>query len=464
MSTLPNSLAARDLASILHPQTHLGQHQKTGPMILQKAEGVYMWDDDGNRYLEGLAGLWCTSLGYGNEELAQAAYDQIKELSFAQLFASKSHEVGIELAEKLKAMVPLGDSKVFFGNSGSDANDTQIKLIWYYNNVIGKPEKKKIIGRVKGYHGITLAAGSLTGLPLSHAGFDLPLAGGRFLHTDTAHHWRFAEPGESEEDFSTRLANNLEQLIIKEGPDTVAAFIAEPIMGAAGVITPPATYFEKVQAVLKRYDVLFIDDEVICGFGRTGKPFGFDTYDLQPDTISMAKALTSAYQPLSAVVIKNDMYQAFVDAADEMGPFGHGFTYSGHPVACAVGLKTIEIYERDKLFDHVAALAPQFQERLRRFADHPLVGEVRGVGFIGAVELIADKRSKTAFDPPGKVGAECLNNCHANGLICRAIGDVMGFCPPLILTSEQIDELFDKFEKAMTATLEWANGEGLLAA
>lgn len=464
MSTLPNSLAARDLASVLHPQTHLGQHHKTGPMMLQKAEGVYMWDDDGNQYLEGLAGLWCTSLGYGNEELAQAAYDQIKELSYAQLFASKSHEVGIELAEKLKAMLPLGDSKVFFGNSGSDANDTQIKLIWYYNNVRGKPEKKKIIGRIKGYHGITLGAGSLTGLPPSHVGFDLPLEGGRFLHTDMPHHWRFAEPGESEQEFSTRLANNLEQLILKEGPETVAAFIAEPIMGAGGVITPPESYFEKVQAVLKKYDVLFIDDEVICGFGRTGKPFGFDTYNLQPDTISMAKALTSAYQPLSAVVIKDEMYQAYVDAADDMGLFGHGFTYSGHPVACAVGLKTLEIYERDRLFDHAARLAPQFQERLNRFAGHPLVGEVRGVGLIGAIELVADKRSKAAFEPAGKVGAACLGYCQSNGLIARAIGDVMGFCPPLVITSAQIDELFDKFELAMAATLEWANGEGLLAA
>lgn len=432
--------------------------------MLQRAAGVYMYDDQGNQYLEGLAGLWCTALGYGNEELAQAAYDQIKELSYAQLFASRSHAVGIELAEKLKAMVPLNESKVFFGNSGSDANDTQIKLVWYYNNVIGRPEKKKIIGRLKGYHGITLAAGSLTGLPLSHKGFDLPLEGGRFLHTDMPHYWRLAEPGESEEDYSSRLAANLEKLILDEGPETVAAFIAEPVMGAGGVLTPPATYFEKIQAVLQKYDVLFIDDEVICGFGRTGNPFGADTYDLKPDSISLAKALTSAYQPLSAVIIKDEIYQAFLDAADDMGMFGHGFTYSGHPVACAVGLKTLEIYERDKLFDHAAALAPQFQERVQRFADHPLVGEARGVGLICAVELVADKVSKTAFDPPGKVGAECLSHCHANGLICRAIGDVMAFCPPLIITSEQVDEMFDKFEKAMAATLDWANGEGLLAA
>ena len=464
MSIQPGSMAARDLEAMLHPQTHLGQHHKTGPMMLKRAHGVYMYDDQGKQYLEGLAGLWCTSLGYGNEELARAAYDQIKELSYAQLFSGKSHEVGVLLAEKLKAMVPLHKSKVFFGNSGSDANDSQIKLVWYYNNVLGRPLKKKIIGRLKGYHGITLAAGSLTGLAMSHKGFDLPLAGGRFLHTDLPHYWRNAQPGESEEQFSTRLADNLEHLILQEGPDTVAAFIAEPIMGAGGVIMPPRTYFEKIQAVLKKYDVLFIDDEVICGFGRTGQAFGADTFDLRPDTISLAKALTSAYQPLSAVVVKDEIYDALLSAADEMGPFGHGFTYSGHPVACAVGLKTLEIYERDGLFAHAARLAPQFQARLQRFAHHPLVGEVRGIGLIGAVELVASKTTKAAFAPPGKAGAECLKHCQDNGLICRAIGDVMAFCPPLIITPAQIDELFDKFDRAMALTLEWANGQGLLAA
>lgn len=464
MSIQPGSMAARDLDALLHPQTHLGQHHRTGPMMLQRAEGVYMYDDQGKQYLEGLAGLWCTALGYGNEELARAAYDQIKQLSYAQLFASKSHEVGVLLAEKLKAMVPIPDARVFFGNSGSDANDSQIKLIWYYNNVMGRPQKKKIIGRVKGYHGITLASGSLTGLAMSHKGFDLPLPGGRFLHTDLPHYWRNALPGESEEEFATRLANNLEQLILKEGPDTVAAFIAEPVMGAGGVVTPPRTYFEKVQAVLKKYDVLFIDDEVICGFGRTGKPFGADTYGIEADTMSLAKALTSAYQPLSAVVVKGEIYQALLNAADDMGPFGHGYTYSGHPVACAVGLKTLEIYERDGIFARAAALSPQFQARLARFNNHPLVGEVRGVGLIGAVELVASKTTKAPFEPAGKVGAECLRHCHDEGLICRAIGDVMGFCPPLIITPAQIDELFDKFERAMAKTLDWANGQGLLAA
>lgn len=422
-----------------------------------------MYDDKDNQYIEGMAGLWCTSLGYGNEELAQVAFDQIKELSYAQMFSSKSHEVGVRMAEKLQELTPLHDSKVFFGNSGSDANDTQIKLVWYYNNVTGKPEKKKIIGRIKGYHGITLGAGSLTGLPSMHNGFDLPLAGGRFLHTDLPHYWRCAEPGESQTDFATRLAGNLEQQILTEGPDTVAAFIAEPVMGAGGVIVPPETYFEKVQEVLTKYDILFLDDEVICGFGRTGKLFGANTFDIKPDSISLAKGLTSGYLPLSAVVIKDEIYQAFLDASDEMGPFGHGFTYSGHPVACAVGLKTLEIYERDCVYQHAAKIAPQFQERLQGFAGHPLVGEVRGVGLLGGIELVSHRGSKAAFDPPGKVGATLSDHCLANGLICRAIGDVIVFCPPLIITSAQVDELFDKFEHAMAATLAWVSSEGLIS-
>ena len=464
MALKMGDIEAKDLENLFHPWTHQAQHQTNGPMVLDHAEGVYMYDNHGNQYLEGLAGLWCTSLGYGNEELAQAAYDQIKQLSYAQLFASKSYEVGIDLAEKVNNLIPIGKSRVLFGNSGSDANDTQIKLAWYYNNVLGRPQKKKIISRLKAYHGITLAAGSLTGLHPSHNGFDLPLTGGTFLHTDTPHYYRGAESGESEVDFSARLATNLEQLIVEEGPETIAAFIAEPIMGAGGVIVPPATYFEKIQAVLKKYDVLFIDDEVICGFGRTGNAFGIQTYDLSPDSVSIAKAITSAYQPLSAVVLKEEIYQTILSASDEMGMFGHGYTWGGHPVACAVALKTLEIYERDNIFEKAAELAPQFQSRLLKFNDHPLVGEARGTGLIGAVELVSSKNSRAAFDVPGKVGAQVQAFCHENGLICRAIGDVIAFCPPLIITSEQVDELFDKFEKAMAQSLDWANGEGLVAA
>ncbi len=458
------NLSERALDSVFHPQTHLAQVHDTGLMMIDRAEGIYCYDTNGKQYIEGVAALWCTALGYGNEELAQTAYDQMKKLSFSSTFGGKSHESQVLLAEKLKEMLPIEDTRVFFGNSGSDANDTQVKLAWYYNNVTERPNKKKIIGRIKGYHGITLAAGSLTGTPAHHTGFDLPISNGRFLHTDTPYFYRLAEAGESQSDYASRLANNLEALILKEGPETVAAFIAEPIMGAGGVILPPDTYFEKIQAILNKYDVSFIDDEVICGFGRTGNAFGADTYDLKPDSISLAKALTSAYQPLSAVAVKNNIYEACLDASPEMGAFAHGYTYSGHPVACAVGLKTLEIYERDNVFEHAADMSTKFQKRLHDLSDHPLVGDARGIGLIGAVELVSDKVSKAMFPEFGKVGMQVAKACHENGLIVRNIGDTIGFCPPLIITSEQVDEMFDKFDLAMTSVLDWALKEGLITA
>ncbi len=464
MSLKPGSLAARDAAAILHPMVNPAVIEERGALMMERGKGVYVWDSEGRQYLEGLAGLWCTSLGYGNEELAQAAYTQISQLSFQHMFNGKSHEPGMLLAEKLKQMVPVENaSKVFFGCSGSDANDTQIKLIWFYNNALGRPHKKKIIGRLKGYHGITLAAGSLTGLPAMHNQWDLPLDG-RFIHTDCPHHYRFAQDGESEEDFASRLANNLEQLILREGPDTVAAFIAEPVMAAGGVLVPPRTYFEKIQAVLSRYDVLFIADEVVCGFGRTGQPFGSQTFNIKPDTITLAKALTSAYQPLSAVVIPEKMYGPIAEAGKKLGTIGHGYTYSGHPVCAAVALKTLEIYQRDRLFERVTALAPQFQRRLRSFLDHPLVGEVRGVGLLGALEFVSNKTTKAGFTPYGSIGTYCFERCHAHGLIPRNVGDGIALCPPIIITEAQIDEMFDKLSLALDDTLDYVSRQGLLAA
>jgi len=459
---MPGSAAARDVDSLLHPHSNLSLVHDQGPDIMERAEGIHIWDDRGNKFIEGLAGLWCTSLGYGNEELAQAAFDQMKKLSYSHLFQGKSHEPGIMLAEKIKAMVPMEASKVFFGCSGSDANDTQVKLMWYYNNAIGRPRKKKIISRIKAYHGISLAATSLTGLPAMHAHFDAPLSD-RFLHTDVPYYYRFAEPGESEEDFSTRLAENLEKMIVAEDPETVAAFIAEPVMGAGGVLVPPAGYFEKIQAVLNKYDIMFIVDEVITGLGRTGNPFGSQTFNIKPDTMSLAKALTSAYQPLSAVVIPEKMYTAIVSASEEVGNFAHGYTFSGHPVAAAVGVKALEIYEREKTFEKAAALSPHFQRSLQTFADHPLVGDARGVGMIGACELVANKSTKAAFDPAAKVGAYCLQRCQANGLIIRALGDIMAFCPPLIVSDDEVGEIFDIFGRSLDETLDWVTREGLLA-
>ncbi len=461
MSLIPGSIAARDAASVLHPYTNPALIEAQGPMIMTRAEGIHIWDDQGNKYIEGLAGLWCTGLGYANEELAQTAYTQIKKLAYSHMFIGKSHEPGILLAEKIKEIVPMAASKVFFGCSGSDANDTQVKLMWYYNNAIGRPHKKKIISRIKAYHGITLAATSLTGLPPVHALFDAPLSE-RFLHTDPPYAYRFAEPGESAQDYATRLAANLEKMILDEDPDTVAAFIAEPVMGAGGVLVPPIGYFEKIQAVLDKYDIMFICDEVITGLGRTGAAFGSQTFNIRPDTMSLAKALTSAYQPLSAVVIPEKIYAAIVEASDEVGSFAHGYTFGGHPVAAAVGLKVLEIYERDNIFAKAAALSPHFQQCLQTFADHPLVGEARGVGLLGACELVANKTTKVPFEPAGKVGLYCLSRCHANGLIVRAIGDIMAFCPPLIVSDDEVGEIFDRFGRALDETLAWVVREGLM--
>jgi 4-aminobutyrate--pyruvate transaminase len=449
----PGSLEDRDLRHLLHPTTNLKLHHQVGPRVHDHAEGVYLWDTQGRQYLEGMSGLWCTALGYGEEELIKAAETQMRKLSYSQLFGSKSNEPSILLAEKLKQMVPFDAGRVFFGLSGSDANDTQIKLIWYYNNVIGRPEKKKIISRQRGYHGVTVASGSLTGLPAFHAHFDLPIPG--ILHTDCPLYFRGAEPGESEAQFVDRIVGNLEGLIEDEGPETVAAFIAEPVMGAGGVIVPPPGYYEKVQAVLQRHDILFIDDEVICGFGRTGRPFGAETMGIRPDTMSVAKAVSSAYLPISAVLIPESMYEPLVEASGAIGNFGHGFTYSGHPVCAAVALRNLELMEERNIFEHAAAISRPFQERLHRLADHPLVGNARGVGLIGAIELVADKATGRAFEAARGVGAYCMGRCEANGLILRALGDTLAICPPLILSEAQVDELFSKLEKALDETLGW---------
>jgi 4-aminobutyrate---pyruvate transaminase len=447
------SLEARDLAHVFHPTTNLKLHHQVGPKIHDHAQGVYLWDNHGKQYIEGMAGLWCTALGYGEEELVRVATEQMRKLSYSQLFGSKSNEPSILLAEKLKQMVPFDAGRVFFGLSGSDANDTQVKLMWYYNNVVGRPEKKKIISRRRGYHGVTVAAGSLTGLPAFHGNFDLPIQG--VLHTDCPHYYREAQEGESEAAFLDRIVANLEALIEREGADTIAAFIAEPVMGAGGVIVPPAGYFERVQAVLRKHDILLIDDEVICGFGRTGQPFGAQTMGMVPDTMSLAKAVSSAYLPISAVLIPEWMYEPMIEASASMGTFGHGFTYSGHPVCAAVALRTVELMEERALFEHAARVGEVFQGRLCALADHPLVGEARGVGLIGAVELVADKASKAAFKPAQGVGAYAMGRCEHNGLISRALGDTLALCPPLIISEAQVHEIFDKLTIALDETREW---------
>ncbi|CAN7653558.1 aminotransferase [Variovorax paradoxus] len=439
--------AANDIAAHLHPFTNLATHPQLGPLVIQRGDGIFVEDDQGRRYLEAMSGLWCASLGFSNARLAKAGSEALHGLPYYHTFNGRSNPAAIALAEKLLALAPVPMSKVFFANSGSEANDSAVKLVWYYHNAIGKPEKKKIIARRNAYHGVTVAAASLSGLVPNHRDFDLPID--RILHVDCPHHFRYAEAGESEEDFATRLAAALEQRILDEGPHTVGAFIAEPVMGAGGVLVPPATYFDKVQKVLARYEVLLIADEVICGFGRTGQMFGSATFGLKPDILTAAKALSSGYVPISAVMVNEKVHAAVAANSGKIGTFGHGFTYSGHPVACAIALETLKVYEDENILAHVQSLVPQFQQGLQSYAGRKYVGEVRGVGLIGAIELYADPARRTPFDPAQKAGARLAELALAQGLIVRAMGDSIAFCPPLIITAEQVDDMFARFARAM---------------
>ncbi|MBO1080626.1 aminotransferase [Roseomonas haemaphysalidis] len=451
-----NSAAARDIEYALHPYTNHKAFRETGPLIIDHGEGVRVFDDAGRSYIESVAGLWCASLGFANQRLADAAYAQMKKLPFYHAFGGRSHDPLIDLSEMLIQRAPLsaGDrpfSKVFFANSGSEANDSAIKMIWFYNNAIGRPAKKKIIGRIRGYHGITVASGSATGQPVNHKMFDLPIAG--FHHVSCPHHYGYGLPGESEEDFATRMAQELEDLILREGPDTVAAFFAEPIQGAGGVILPPATYFEKVQAVLKRHDVLLVADEVICGFGRTGRYWGSQTFEMRPDILTCAKQLSSAFLPISAVMISEQLYQGIAQGSDAAGTWGHGFTYSGHPVPAAVAIETLKIYDELDLPNLVATRGAYLQKAMRaRFADHPLVGEVRGTGMIGAIELVADKTTRAKFDATRKLGARWQALGQEHGVMMRVmLGEIAAVSPPLVISESEIDEMLDGMHRALEA-------------
>jgi 4-aminobutyrate--pyruvate transaminase len=456
-----NSQSARDVSYVLHPYTNARVHEQKGPIIIERGKGVYVYDDQGKEYIEGLAGLWSVALGFGEERLVQAAAEQMRKLPYYHTFASKSHNPSIDLAEKLVAMAPDHLKRVFFTNSGSEANDTVMKLVWYWNNALGRPKKKKFVARIRGYHGITIASGSLTGLPWNHRDFDLPIA--NVLHTACPHHYRFAHEGESEEDFASRLANQLQDLIDAEGADTIAAFIGEPVMGAGGVIVPPATYWEKIQAVCRKHDILVVADEVINGFGRTGTTFACERYQIRPDMLVLSKQITSSYMPLAAILMTDQIYQGLADNTARIGTFGHGFTASGHPVATAVALENLKIMEERGIMEHARRMEPLFQQGLRRFADHPLVGEARGVGLIGAVELVADKPTKRQFDPIGKVGAYLYERGHHHGLIVRNIQDNVAMCPPLIMQPAETEEMFRRFALALADTWEWVQQNGLQA-
>lgn len=460
---MPSNAAARDIEALLHPYTNLSAFRETGPLVLERGEGVWVYDSEGRPYLEGMAGLWCTALGYSNGELVEAAAAQMARLPFTHLFSGRSHDPAIELAETLKALMPMPSSKIFFTSSGSEANDAQVKFLWYMNNALGRPGKKKIIAQTRGYHGVTVASASLTGLPANHADWDLPLPG--FLHVACPHHYRGAEPGESEEDFSQRLADDLGALIQREDPDTVAAFFAEPVMGAGGALVPPAGYFAKIRAVLDRYDIRLVADEIICGFGRLGTWFGSEALGMRPDTLSFAKAVTSGYLPLGGVSIDEPLYRAMLDQSDKLGIFGHGTTYSGHPVACALANKTLEIFRRDRIVESCAEKAPHFQARLNALGDHPLVGEARGIGLIGGIEIVADKASKRQYDPKVGIAARCVAFAQGEGLIVRSLaGDRIALCPPLIIEPHEIDTLFERLTRALDRTASWIVTQGLKAA
>jgi 4-aminobutyrate---pyruvate transaminase len=443
----PNSVQARDIASIVHPQTNLAVHLEQGPMVIERGQGCYVYDDNGTRFLDAAAGLWCASLGYASERLARVAYEQMRKLGYYHLYRGTTNEAGVDLAEKLLQIAPVPMSKVLFQCSGSEANDTAIKLVWYYHAAIGKPEKRKIIGRTMAYHGSTSASISASGKADMHADFGLPFPG--FVHTEYPHYYRFHHDGETEEQFATRMADALEELILREGPDTCGAFIAEPVMGAGGGLTPPRSYWAKMQAVVHKYDMLFIADEVICGFGRTGNMWGSQTYDLQPDMISCAKALSAGMQPISALLINQRVFEAMLDESRKLGNFAHGFTYAGHPVTTAVAMETLRIYEEMDMLGHVQRVGPYMQQALAQFADHPLVGEVRGVGLLTGIEMVADKATRVLFDPARKVGATVDRHARAHGLITRFIGDRIAFSPPLVITEAEVDEIAARLGQAL---------------
>ncbi len=448
-----DALFAQDRAHFMHPSTHAHDHA-SGALkgrIITGASGIRIRDHEGREFIDAFAGLYCVNIGYGRTEMADAIYAQAKELAYYHTYVGHSTEAIIELSQRIIDWAPDGMKKVYYGLSGSDANETQIKLVRYYNNVLGRPLKKKIISRQRGYHGSGIMTGSLTGLPSFHQHFDLP-------HADIKHaacpHFYKAPAGMDEATFVRHCAGDLEQLILREGPDTVAAFIGEPVMGTGGIIVPPKGYWEAVQAVLSKYDILLIADEVVCAFGRLGTPMGSQLFSMKPDLITTAKGLTSAYAPLSAVIVGEKVWDVIEGASARDGAMGHGWTYSGHPICAAAALANLTILERENIAGNAAEVGAYLNAQLRQtFDDHPLVGEVRGVGMLAALEFMADREARTPFEPALKVGARVSAACLERGMIARAMphGDILGFAPPLVLTQREADQVIEIARSAVDA-------------
>ena len=441
MSTKPtHSIEDVDRKHVFHPFSDPRRHEQDGGHMIVRGRGSTLWDSRGRSYLDAMAGLWCVNVGYGRSEMAEAIARQIERLSYYHGFSSMATEAPALLAERVLASTPVPMSKVFFGSSGSDANDTQAKLVWFYNNALGRPEKKKLVSRKRGYHGVTVLSAGLTGLANLHQGFDLPLP--MIRHARAPHRLWEATQGMTDDEFVRFLADDLEQLILREGPETVAAFIAEPLQAAGGVLVPPPGYFPAIHEVLHRHDVLLIADEVVCAFGRLGCWFGSELFGIQPDLITVAKGLTSAYVPLSGCLVSDRVWSVVADASK--GVFGHGYTYTAHPVAAAAALENLDIIERDGLVAQAAARGARLHERLHEaFDDHPLVGEVRGIGLIGAVEFVASRSPARPFDRSLRVGPRIAKRCLERGVITRALpdADTIAFSPPFVVTEDELDEM-----------------------
>ncbi|MCO6691418.1 MULTISPECIES: aspartate aminotransferase family protein [Pseudomonas] len=439
-----SQLFEQDRAHFMHPSTHAHDHA-SGALkgrIITGAEGIRLRDHEGRELIDAFAGLYCVNIGYGRTEVADAIHRQAKELAYYHTYVGHSTEAIIELSSRIIDWAPAGMKKVYYGLSGSDANETQVKLVRYYNNILGRPLKKKIISRDRGYHGSGIMTGSLTGLPSFHQHFDLPVEGVK--HTVCPHWYRKAPADMDEQAFVRYCADELEQLILAEGPDTVAAFIGEPLMGTGGIIVPPKGYWKAIQAVLDRYDVLLIADEVVCAFGRLGSKMGSQRYDIRPDLITTAKGLTSAYAPLSAVIVGEKVWNVIEEGSQKAGPMGHGWTYSGHPICAAAALANLDILERENLTENAEVVGAYLNRRMREtFEGHPLVGEVRGDGMLCAIEFMADREARKAFDPALKVGPQVSAECLERGMIARAMphGDILGFAPPLVLNQEDAEKI-----------------------